>query len=170
MTPNAHPCRGCPTSGERRDFLKTIAAALAATAALGLTPREAAAFAVRFGTAVRRAGSELTYPVPAADGATIDHENDVIVVRWQGKAYAFNLSCPHQNTALHWLGDEGRFQCPKHKSKYQPDGTFISGRATRGMDRLAIRRDAAQLEVDLSRLFKEDVDQAGWSAAVAVLA
>ena len=58
-------------------------------------------------------------------------------MRFQGVVYAFNLSCPHQNTALKWQPDDQRFQCPKHKSRYQPDGTFISGRATRGMDRLA---------------------------------
>jgi len=79
------------------------------------------------------------------------------------------LSCPHQRTALHWLQDVGRFQCPKHKSRYQPDGVFVSGRATRNMDRFAVRRDGATIVVDLEKVFKSDVDAAGWAGAVVAL-
>jgi len=96
----------------------------------------------------------------------IDKENQVILVRWQNAAYAFNLSCPHQNTALRWDDADHRFQCPKHHSKYRPDGVFIEGRATRGMDRLAIQRQGSELVVDLDKMFKEDEDGAAWTAAV----
>jgi len=58
-----------------------------------------------------------------------------------------------------------RFQCPKHDSKYQPNGTFMAGRATRNMDRLKIRRDSDTLIVDLSHIIKSDADPAGWAAA-----
>ena len=112
------------------------------------------------------AGSERRYPVPSSDGVTIDRTNQVIIVRLQAHVYAFNLSCPHENTALKWLPKDMRFQCPKHESKYQPTGTFTSGRATRNMDRLAIRQEADALYVDLSHIIKSDVDPAGWSAAM----
>ncbi|MEP7087689.1 MAG: hypothetical protein ABI884_10315, partial [Gemmatimonadota bacterium] len=56
--------------------------------------------------------------------------------------------------------------CPKHHSKYRPDGVFIEGRATRGMDRLAIQRQGPTLLVDLDKMFKEDEDGAAWTAAV----
>ena len=121
-------CEDCVLS-ERRAFLREVTAWLAA-AALAPLP-------IRFGRATLIRGSDLTYPIPAADGATIDHDNQVILVRFQGKAYAFNLSCPHQNTALRWHPEDGQFQCPKHHSRYTPDGVFISGRATRSMDRFA---------------------------------
>jgi nitrite reductase/ring-hydroxylating ferredoxin subunit len=111
-------------------------------------------------------GQTRAYPIPAQDGATIDRESEVIVVRWQGSVYAFNLACPHQNTALRWLEKDARFQCPKHKSKYRPDGTFIEGRATRGMDRFAVRREGGGVLVDLDRLHKQSDDAAGWAAAV----
>ena len=62
-----------------------------------------------------------------------------------------------------------RFQCPKHKSKYQPDGEFISGRATRGMDRFSIRRAGETVVVDLAVLHKQDTDAAGWNAALVTL-
>jgi Rieske Fe-S protein len=133
--------------------------------ALGLRPREVAALPMSMVRGVRRGPDHVSYPIPAADGAQIDHDNDVIMVRWQSHLYAFNLSCPHQNTALKWLPDDGRFQCPKHKSRYQPDGTFISGRATRGMDRFAITRQGDTVVVDLNRLFEEDKDKAGWDGA-----
>ena len=107
----------------------------------------------------------MIYPIPATDGVTIDDKNEVILVRWQSQIYAFNLSCPHQNTALKWLAADGRFQCPKHKSRYQPDGTFISGRATRNMDRLPIKRDGSSVVVDVDHAFESDKDQAAWRAA-----
>jgi nitrite reductase/ring-hydroxylating ferredoxin subunit len=110
-------------------------------------------------------GSEHRYPLPASDGVTIDRKEQVILVRYQGHVYAFNLSCPHENTALKWLPKDMRFQCPKHESKYQPNGTFMSGRATRNMDRLAIRRDGDALLVDLSHIVKSDADPAAWTAA-----
>jgi len=149
-------CEDCVLS-ERRAFLREVTAWLAA-AALAPLP-------IRFGRATLIRGSDLTYPIPAADGATIDHDNQVILVRFQGKAYAFNLSCPHQNTALRWHPEDGQFQCPKHHSRYTPDGVFISGRATRSMDRFAVKRDGANILVDLDRLFRQDQDAADWNTA-----
>jgi nitrite reductase/ring-hydroxylating ferredoxin subunit len=111
-------------------------------------------------------GTEHSYPLPQQDGATIDRDAEVIIVRYQGKVYAFSLSCPHQHTALRWEPDNNRFQCPKHHSKYQPDGTFISGRATRSMDRFALRRDGGNVVVDLDKLYREDRDADDWKAAL----
>lgn len=136
-----------------------------ALAALAVSPARAGALSVRFGRALWNRDEEHAYPIPAADGAVIDKDNQVILVRFERKVYAFNLSCPHQNTALHWLGDEGRFQCPKHKSRYQPDGVFISGRATRNMDRFAVRRDGATIVVDVDKMYRSDEDRAAWDAA-----
>lgn len=112
----------------------------------------------------------LSYPVPASDGADIDHDNDVILVRYNNEVFAFNLSCPHQNTALRWNETVQRFQCPKHHSQYQPDGVFITGRATRNMDRLAIKRDPANnIVVDPDTMYRSDEDAAQWAAAVVKL-
>lgn len=159
-----------PIGADRRAFLRHAAAAAgAALVALGSSPLEAFAQPLAFTSPVHRDGETRTYPVPAADGAEIDRDAEVIVVRWQGVAYAFNLACPHQNTALRWLARDRRFQCPKHKSKYQPDGTFISGRATRGMDRFAIRRDPLGVLVDLAKLHRQDADPNAWTAAAVKL-
>ena len=148
----------------RRSFLK-CAGAMFSLAALGIPDLEGAALPVAFGASASESGSERRYPIPAADGVTIDRKNQVITVRYQQHLYAFNLACPHENTALKWLAKDNRFQCPKHESKYQPNGTFTSGRATRNMDRLSIRRDGNDLYVDLSHIIKSDTDSAGWAAA-----
>lgn len=161
-------CEGCSlgTALERRGFLREAAAYVAgALALLGAAAGDAQALPVRLVTALAAEGEERTYPIPAADGATIDRKESVIIARWQGTAFAFSLACPHQNTALRWEGPEKRFQCPKHHSKYQPDGTFIEGRATRGMDRFAVRRDGDNIVVDIDKLYRQDKDPAEWKAA-----
>ena len=49
----------------------------------------------------------------------------------------------------------------------KPDGTFINGRATRNMDRFAIRRDAGNnIVVDPETLYQSDTDPMQWKAAV----
>lgn len=156
--PNSHDCEGCSLGTDRRRFIG---------AALGFA--FAAALPARLAHALSSKGAEHRYPIPAGDSVSIDADNGVILVRWTGKVYAFNLACPHQNTALRWQEDEHRFQCPKHKSRYEPDGTFISGRATRSMDRLAIRRDGNAVMVELDTMYKQDENPAGWAAAVITL-
>lgn len=158
-------CEGCQ-SGNRRDFLRQAAGAMAAALlGLGMSPAHAQAFPVEAGTPLGLAGDELTLAIPTRDGATIYKEHGVILARTAGAAFAFSLACPHQRAAIRWLGDQGRFQCSKHKSKYRPDGVFISGRATRSMDRFALRRQGADLVVNLSKLLREDRDPAAWKAA-----
>jgi nitrite reductase/ring-hydroxylating ferredoxin subunit len=169
-SPDPSPsCGACPLE-ERRAFIGQAALVLAGVvAALGGAPGRARALPVRFGRALAAAGDLLTYPIPAADGAQIDHDNQVILVRYQQKIYAFNLSCPHQNTALHWQPEDGIFQCPKHHTRYHPDGTFISGRATRSMDRFGLRRDAGNVIVNVALFYRQDRNPAEWTAAFVTL-
>jgi Rieske Fe-S protein len=140
-------------------------ALLAAMAGVALRPGTARAVPVVEGAGGQAGPGELTYPLPTADGVTIDRDAQVIVVRFQSKVYAFNLACPHENTALRWRKRDGRFQCPRHESQYQPDGTFIQGRATRNMDRFAVSRSGDTLVVDLNHLFRSDDQAADWAAA-----
>ena len=133
-------------------------------ATLGVS-RAAAALPVSMIEAIVRRNNTINYAIPSADGVQIDKDNEVILVRWQNTIYAFNLSCPHQNTALRWNAVAKEFQCPKHKSKYTPSGSFISGRATRGMDRFAITRAGANVIVDVDRMYQEDENDAQWKAA-----
>ena len=154
---------------DRRDFLRdAVSSAVFAVGALGVGSARASAMTIEFarGTGAR---TDKTYPIPAADGVVIDKDESVIIARFDGRAYAFSLACPHQNTALRWDRGNGRFQCPKHKSRYKPDGVFIDGRATRGMDRFAVKRDGENLVVNLDALYREDENPAEWASAIVIL-
>lgn len=159
-------CSGCGLADRRRFLMQAAAAVATVMVGLGMSAERALAMPLGIVSGVRLPnGKDASYPIPATDGATIDHDNDVIIARFQGHVFAFSLACPHQNTALRWLAEEGRFQCPKHKSKYAPDGTFLSGRATRSMDRFALRKDGASVVVNLNTLYEQDKQQKEWEAA-----
>src|SRR5712671_3751922 len=152
----------------RRQFLRTVGCFTVSAAALGLNAADLSALPVSFADG-DAAGAERRYPVPAADGVTIDKAGQVMVGRHQTQLCAFNLACPHQNQALRWLPKEGRFQCPKHESKYQPTGVFMNGRATRNMDRLAVRVEGSELLVNVDKMFKSDEDPSGWAHATVAM-
>jgi Rieske Fe-S protein len=164
----AHECGECPLVSDRREFLKGASAIALAALSFALPIRTVSAAVVR--SAVNGRAKSLSYNVPSEDGVDIDRDNDVILVRYQASVYAFALSCPHQNTALRWNDADGRFQCPKHHSQYTPDGVFITGRATRNMDRLMIRRDASnRIVVDPDTLYQSDDNATEWKNAVVKL-
>jgi cytochrome b6-f complex iron-sulfur subunit len=141
-------CSGCPLIDRRSFLLATLALPIIVGA--------------------RVSAEEKSYPIPVADGVHIDKDADVIISRAQGKVYAFNLACPHQNTAIRWDGGKSRFQCPKHKSIYTPEGVFVEGRATRGLDRFAVRRDGNSIVVNLDSLFEQDKEAEKWSKAFVI--
>lgn len=153
----------CPIA--RRVFLKDVSLFAAALVASGLVPR-AAAGAPSPIRALARTLNDVRYPIPAKDGVRFDDDNEVILVRDAGHIYAFALSCPHQSTALKADPSGVGFRCTKHESRYKPNGEFISGRATRNMDRLAIRRDGGFVVVDVAKYYESDSEPTQWAAAV----
>lgn len=160
----ADDCR--VTCSSRRSFITHMSGAMLA-ALVGVEAVSAdERHAVIEISGVEVAPSQKAYPLPAADGVNIDKSAQTILVRYQGKVIAFNLACPHENTALRWKQGAGKFECPKHNSRYMPDGKFIDGRATRNMDRLHVTRDGNNLTVDLSKIIKSDEQPAEWAAAV----
>lgn len=167
-TPRACACFDSDTT--RRQFLARASCALAAAlAASGVDLAAGHAPPVVMTGALSQQGTERSYALPSGDAVNIDDDNDLILVRLANHIYAFSLSCPHENTSLRWRPADLRFQCPRHESKYQPDGTFIDGRATRNMDRFAIRRDGQKAVVDLAKLFRSDQQKSDWDAAVITL-
>jgi nitrite reductase/ring-hydroxylating ferredoxin subunit len=148
----------CFAGASRREFLRTGSCfALAFAALAGLPVVEITAMGANAG--------EKRYPLPAADSVNIDRQASVIVVRFQNSVYAFALACPHEHAAVKWLPKDHRFQCSKHDSQYQPTGTYTAGRATRNLDRFAIRREENSIVVDLQHWFESDKNPAGWSSA-----
>ena len=163
-------CAGCAGDGSRRGFIRQVTAILAGVAgSQRIGPGRLAGLPIAFATGRPTSADEAAYPIPAEDGATIDKPREVILVRFEKAVYAFALSCPHQKTPLRWKPEASQFQCPKHKSRFQPDGSFIDGRATRNMDRYAIRREGDEVRVSLDKLYREDENREAWIAAVVTL-
>jgi nitrite reductase/ring-hydroxylating ferredoxin subunit len=152
-------CKG----STRREFMQQGGCGLFTLAALGLAA-DAVALPVSW---LDGDGSdnERRYPVPAADGVSIDRGAQVILVRYQNKVFAMALACPHENAAVKWLAKDRRFQCTKHDSQYTPEGTYTSGHATRNLDRFPVRREGPSIVVTVDRVFRSDQDRAGWTAA-----
>jgi len=147
----------------RREFFQTVGCFASALAALGVS-RDALAAPVAIMDS-DQAGADKTYPIPAADGVSVDRAAQVIVVRSNSHVFAFNLSCPHQHAAVKWVPQHNQFECTKHDSHYTADGTHVSGRATRNLDRFPIRKEGNTIHVDTAHVFESDKDAAGWSAA-----
>jgi len=159
-------CAACPiVEHSRRTFIRDL---LVGAAGVMLAPSisRASTLLIEAATPLASRGELKTYAIPATDSVQIDRDADVILVRWENAVYAFNLSCPHQNTALRWVDAAKRFQCPKHKSQYTPSGEFITGRATRGMDRLDVKREGNSVVVNIDVLHRQDQDAAAWAGAV----
>jgi nitrite reductase/ring-hydroxylating ferredoxin subunit len=153
----------CDEPSGRRAFLKEGLMAVAALTALGATAGRLEALTRSYAEGSRR-GNVIRYPMPTADGATIDKANKVIVARFDGTVHAFALECPHRGENVEWQGDRGRFYCPKHKSTFQPEGSLIQGKAERGLDRHAISRDNGEVVVDTAVTIRS-TNAAAWSAA-----
>jgi nitrite reductase/ring-hydroxylating ferredoxin subunit len=105
------------------------------------------------------------YALPAVDGALVDAENELLLVRWAGRVHAFSLSCPHRGATLRWQGNAAGVFCPKHKARFAPDGAHVGGRRTRALDRYPIRREGSLVVVELATPLKQDADAAAWAAA-----
>ena len=165
---HTHPhqsCQSCGSDPDRRSFIRQVTLFAVGLVAGSSGLAAADSLPVVVGDAAAKAGDEITYPVPATDGVTIDRENAVIVVRFQGKVMAFNLSCPHQNAAVRWRQADLRFECTKHDSVYTADGTYTSGRATRNMDRFAIKRNGNTIIVNVAQMISSDEQKAAWDKA-----
>ena len=159
-------CRHCPLVG-RRDFLRDASlAAVGILVGLGAGPSAVSGQPVLVAPLAAH-GEEKTYAIPPADGTQIDKDSGTILTRWQGKVYVYSLACPHQNTALRWYDKDHRFECPKHHSRFEPEGEYVkdSGRATRGLDRFAVRKDGNTVVANLDKMYQQDDNEADWTAA-----
>ena len=160
----------CPARLDRRAFLRDTALFVAgAMAASGLAPSLAFAEQARFIEPLTAIGRERGFPVPVADGVSVDDSNHLVLVRSRDKLYAFSLECPHRGRMLEWQPGGRQFYCPKHKARFSPAGANIGGRRTSALDRYALRRDGSQVVVSLDRVLSEKDTPAEWAGAVVTL-
>ena len=162
-------CDACPLVVNRRAFLRGAALAALGSVAAAAAATPLLADAVRSIAPVAAIARTRSYRIPTADGVSIDEANEVILVRWRGRAYAFSSRCTHKGAKLQWRADEGRIYCPKHKARFHPDGAHDRGRRTRALDRYPIARDGDALVVDLDTLYTIEAHAAAWTGAVVTL-
>ena len=159
---------GCRRRLDRRAFLQQ-AGGFAGAVLVGLGAAPATVEAMVREIRARDVTPSMTgarirqYALPAADGALVDADNEVLLVRWAGRVHAFALGCPHRGTTLRWQGT-GAF-CPKHKARFGPDGANVGGRRTRALDRYPIRRTGSSVSVDLTAPLQQDADPIAWAEA-----
>ena len=78
--------------------------------------------------------------------------------------FALSTVCTHLGCITLWQEEQQRFKCPCHGSAFSPDGINFEGPAPRSLERFAIWiADDGQLEIDLSRVFQEELGQ--WNDA-----
>jgi Rieske Fe-S protein len=151
----------------RRSFLRQSGCGLLTLALLGLgESTRALPMTMLEGTGT---DNERRYPIPPAEGVSIDRRAQIILVRYANHVYAMALACPHENAAVKWIAKDGRFQCSKHDSRYTPEGTYTSGHATRNLDRFPVRREQNEVVVTVDRVYRSDQNLAAWTSAAVPL-
>ena len=160
-------CGECPAAAaSRRIFLRDAALAVAGALAVSMSTREAFAERVAETTASLSRRLLRTYPLPSEGAVSVDVGNDVVLVRWENRVYAFSLRCPHRGTRLEWHANERNLYCPKHKARFLANGAHVSGRHARDLDRYDITREGNAVLVDLGALRRVDQDHERWRMAV----
>jgi cytochrome b6-f complex iron-sulfur subunit len=110
-----------------------------------------------------RAGYPRDYP-PGSVETKFKDQHGVWLVRekylGEEQIFALRTACTHLGCITLWQAGERKFKCPCHGSGFRPDGTNIEGPAPRPLERYAIRvAEDGQLEVDKSRIFREEMGQ-----------
>jgi cytochrome b6-f complex iron-sulfur subunit len=80
--------------------------------------------------------------------------------RGKRQIYALRAVCTHLGCIVIWQENEQKFKCPCHGSGFYRDGVNFEGPAPRPLERYAVGiADDGQLEVDRSKLFREELGQ-----------
>ena len=98
-----------------------------------------AATAAAAGLAIARTGNARGYPVsqlPQGVSAALLQVTPSFVYRRGSTAVVFRPFAPDSPVPVGWCPEQGFFEDPETGSKFAPDGTYLAGPATRGLDRL----------------------------------
>ncbi|MCX7701450.1 MAG: Rieske 2Fe-2S domain-containing protein, partial [Gemmataceae bacterium] len=160
MPPKPAPPKPAPT---RRNFLSWFGVAWAAfTAAMaGLT---LGTLRFMFPNVLSEPPSKIKIGPPEAfeEGKVNERFKDqnIWVVRYQGKIFALSTTCTHLGCTPNWLESAGKFKCPCHGSGFYITGINFEGPAPRPLERWGISQgDDGQLIVDKSKKFQKELGQ-----------
>src|SRR5262245_59150291 len=84
-------------------------------------------------------------------------DQNIWVVRYQGKIYALSTTCTHLGCTPNWLESAGKFKCPCHGSGFYISGINFEGPAPRPLERWGVSvGDDGQVVVDKSKKFQQE--------------
>jgi cytochrome b6-f complex iron-sulfur subunit len=164
--PAKPPAKPAAKKGEdRRNFLTALFGSWFAiawttmTAALGLMTLGTLRFL--FPNVLTEPPSRVKVGFPEAfeeDKVTDKHKDqNMWVVRHEGKIYALSTTCTHLGCTPNWLESAAKFKCPCHGSGFYITGINFEGPAPRPLERWAIAiGDDGQIVVDKSRKFQQE--------------
>ncbi len=93
------------------------------------------------------------------EGKVIERFKDqnIWVVRSEGKFYALSTTCTHLGCSPNWLENAQKFKCPCHGSGFYISGINFEGPAPRPLERWAVGiGDDGQIVVDKSKKFQQE--------------
>jgi cytochrome b6-f complex iron-sulfur subunit len=102
---------------------------------------------------------KVGFPENYEEGKVTDRfkENNMWVIRHEGKIYALSTTCTHLGCTPNWLESAAKFKCPCHGSGFYISGINFEGPAPRPLERWAISiGDDGQLVVDKSKKFQQE--------------
>jgi cytochrome b6-f complex iron-sulfur subunit len=102
---------------------------------------------------------KVGFPENFEEGKVTDKFKDqnLWVVRHEGKIYALSTTCTHLGCTPNWLESAGKFKCPCHGSGFYITGINFEGPAPRPLERWGISiGDDGQIVVDKSKKFQQE--------------
>jgi cytochrome b6-f complex iron-sulfur subunit len=104
---------------------------------------------------------KVGFPDAFEEGKVTDRFKDqnMWVVKYQGKIYALSTTCTHLGCTPNWLESAGKFKCPCHGSGFYITGVNFEGPAPRPLERYSIRLDGPTIVVDKSKKFQRELGQ-----------
>ena len=108
----------------------------------------AAAFLIQLAAAARAFVPNVLYeplrrfklrkPGDYPQGVTFDPDHRLFVVRQDDDFHVISAVCTHLGCTVQWKSDRKTFDCPCHGSRFQADGTNVSGPAPRPLSWFAV--------------------------------
>ena len=112
--------------------------------AVGTLVRENLNVALQLADWVRPGELNDTATIAPGSGAVLRRGLRRVAVyrRQSGQLCELSAICPHLGCIVRWNAAERTWDCPCHGSRYHPDGSLISGPATRGLAPLEMEPEA----------------------------
>ena len=81
------------------------------------------------------------------DAWLLHPDRDILLVNIGGTISAFSSSCPHSGCTRDWEESDSHFRCRCHGSEFKKDGTLAKGPATRGLSKLAVKKEGDVIRI-----------------------